>query len=141
MLKKGTTMRAALVALCLAYAGGTMSAPTWAEDKPVDKSGYSTGRQQMPKTTGQKHRRVGPSRSKPGPVARPRRPRMVKAARHAARNGRLVENDGCAGQEQIAPSSARQRRARLPPHCISLNFPTDTEAVECTLGWRQDTDL
>ena len=54
MLKKGTTLRAALVALCLAYAGGTMSAPTWAEDKPVDKSGYSTGRQQTPETTGQK---------------------------------------------------------------------------------------
>ena len=47
-------MRVAFVALCLACVGGIMSAPAWAEDKPADKSGYSTGRQQTPETTGQK---------------------------------------------------------------------------------------
>jgi len=54
MLKKGTTMRVAFVAFCLACVGGIMSAPARAEDKPADKSGYSTGRQQTPETTGQK---------------------------------------------------------------------------------------
>ena len=47
-------MRVAFVALCLACVGGIMSAPARAEDKPADKSGYSTGRQQTPETTGQK---------------------------------------------------------------------------------------
>lgn len=47
-------MRVTFVALCLACVGGIMSAPAWAEDKPADKSGYSTGRQQTPETTGQK---------------------------------------------------------------------------------------
>ena len=41
-------MRVTFVALCLACVGGIMSAPAWAEDKPADKSGYSTGRQQTP---------------------------------------------------------------------------------------------
>ena len=54
MVKKGTTMRVTFVALCLACVGGIISAPAWAEDKPADKSGYSTGRQQTPETTGQK---------------------------------------------------------------------------------------
>ena len=47
-------MRVAFVALCLACVGGIMSAPARAEDKPADKSGYSTGRQQTPETIGQK---------------------------------------------------------------------------------------
>jgi hypothetical protein len=54
MLKKGTTMRVAFVAFCLACVGGITSAPARADDKPADKSDYSTGRQHTPETTGQK---------------------------------------------------------------------------------------
>src|ERR1044072_2310908 len=54
MLKKGTTMRVAFVAFGLACVAGITSVPVRAEDKPADKSGYSSGRQQMPETTGQK---------------------------------------------------------------------------------------
>jgi hypothetical protein len=54
MLKKGTTMRVPFVAFCLACIGGITSAPARADDKPADKSDYSTGRQHTPETTGQK---------------------------------------------------------------------------------------
>jgi hypothetical protein len=47
-------MRVAFIALCLLCFGTLTSAPARADDKPTDKSGYSTGRQQIPETTGQK---------------------------------------------------------------------------------------
>lgn len=47
-------MRVAFVAFCLACIGGITSAPARADDKPADKSDYSTGRQHTPETTGQK---------------------------------------------------------------------------------------
>jgi len=47
-------MRVAFVAFCLACVGGITSAPARADDKPADKSDYSTGRQHTPETTGQK---------------------------------------------------------------------------------------
>lgn len=47
-------MRIAFMALCLLCFGTFASAPARADDKPVDKSGYSTGRQQTPETIGQK---------------------------------------------------------------------------------------
>lgn len=46
-------MRVLVIALCLSCAGGFPFAPARADDKPADKSGYSTGRQQTPETTGQ----------------------------------------------------------------------------------------
>jgi len=48
------TMRVAFVAFCLTCIVAITSAAVRAEDKPADKSGYSTGRQQTPETTGQK---------------------------------------------------------------------------------------
>src|SRR5512146_1419998 len=42
------------IALCLVWSGDFTSAPARANDKPADKSDYSTGRQQTPETTGQK---------------------------------------------------------------------------------------
>lgn len=55
-------MRVAFAALCLACVCGIASAPARADDKPADKSGYSTGRQQTPETTGQRQPqgRTGP---------------------------------------------------------------------------------
>jgi hypothetical protein len=47
-------MRIAFMALCLLCIGTFASAPARADDKPIDKSGYSTGRQQTPETIGQK---------------------------------------------------------------------------------------
>jgi hypothetical protein len=47
-------MRIAFMALCLLCFGTFASAPARADDKPIDKSGYSTGRQQTPETIGQK---------------------------------------------------------------------------------------
>src|SRR5262245_62514206 len=42
------TMRVAFVAFCLTCIVAITSAAVRAEDKPADKSGYSTGRQQTP---------------------------------------------------------------------------------------------
>ncbi len=47
-------MRAVIIAFCLAWLCGFAAAPAGADDKPADKSGYGTGRQQTPETTGQK---------------------------------------------------------------------------------------
>jgi hypothetical protein len=47
-------MRIVFIALCLVCFGTFTSAPARAGDKSVDKSGYSTGHQQTPETTGQK---------------------------------------------------------------------------------------
>ena len=47
-------MRVVFIALCLVCFGTFASASASADDKPADKSGYSTGRQQTPETTGQK---------------------------------------------------------------------------------------
>lgn len=47
-------MRFVFIALCLACLGSFLPAPAQADEKPADKSGYSTGRQQTPETTGQK---------------------------------------------------------------------------------------
>jgi hypothetical protein len=47
-------MRVAVIAVCLVCFGTFTPAPARADDKPIDKSGYSTGRQQTPETTGQK---------------------------------------------------------------------------------------
>jgi hypothetical protein len=47
-------MRVAFIAVCLVCFGTFTPAPARADDKPIDKSGYSTGRQQTPETTGQK---------------------------------------------------------------------------------------
>ncbi|HMA57325.1 MAG TPA: hypothetical protein VKP52_11510 [Pseudolabrys sp.] len=47
-------MRVALIAGCLAGVAGFALAPAWADDKPADKSDYSTGRTQTPETVGQK---------------------------------------------------------------------------------------
>jgi hypothetical protein len=46
-------MRAAPIAIWLALVAG-LPAPAAADDKPSDKSQYSTGRTQTPETTGQK---------------------------------------------------------------------------------------
>jgi len=73
-----------------------------ADDKPDDRSGYSTGRQETPETTGQKQPQgwTGPLETGSG-GAGPESPAGSKPARHAACSGRLVENDGHAGQGQI----------------------------------------
>ena len=47
-------MRIGFIALCLICFGTFTSASARADDKPADKSGYSTGRQQTPETIGQK---------------------------------------------------------------------------------------
>jgi hypothetical protein len=47
-------MRVTFIAVCLACVFGIVPGSAWAEDKPADKSGYSTGRQQTPETIGQK---------------------------------------------------------------------------------------
>jgi hypothetical protein len=47
-------MRVAFIAVCLVCFGTFTPAPARPDDKPIDKSGYSTGRQQTPETTGQK---------------------------------------------------------------------------------------
>ena len=47
-------MRVAIISACLACVFAIVSAPARADDKPTDKSGYSTGRTQTPETTGQK---------------------------------------------------------------------------------------
>jgi len=47
-------MRIVFIALCLICFGTFTSASARADDKPADKSGYSTGRQQTPETIGQK---------------------------------------------------------------------------------------
>ena len=47
-------MRTALIAGCLICVGCFTCTLVRADDKPVDKSDYSTGRQQTPETTGQK---------------------------------------------------------------------------------------
>ena len=47
-------MRVVFIALCLVCFGTFASASASADDKPADKSGYSTGRQRTPETTGQK---------------------------------------------------------------------------------------
>jgi hypothetical protein len=61
-------MRTALIASCLICVGLFTSAPIRADDKPADKSGYSTGRQQTPETTGQKQPQgwTGPLETKSG---------------------------------------------------------------------------
>jgi hypothetical protein len=61
-------MRAVLVAVCLVSAGTFTFASARADDKPTDKSGYSTGRQQTPETTGQKQPQgwTGPLETKSG---------------------------------------------------------------------------
>ena len=88
-------MRVAFVALCLACVGGIMSAPARAEDKPADKSGYSTGRQQTPETTGQKQPQgwTGPLETGSG-GAPPESPQGQKSARHAIGARGVVEDDG-----------------------------------------------
>ena len=47
-------MRVVFAALCLVCFGIFTCASARADDKPTDKSGFSTGRQQTPETTGQK---------------------------------------------------------------------------------------
>jgi hypothetical protein len=61
-------MNVAIIAACLAYVFGIVSAPARADDKPVDKSEYSTGRTQTPETTGQKQPQgwTGPIETKSG---------------------------------------------------------------------------
>ena len=61
-------MRVIFFALCLTCVGGFTSVPVRADDKPVDKSDYSTGRQQTPETTGQKQPQgwTGPLETKSG---------------------------------------------------------------------------
>ena len=66
--KKGTTMRVAFIAACLACVFGIAFTTARADDKPADKSGYSTGRTQAPETTGQKQPQgwTGPIETKSG---------------------------------------------------------------------------
>lgn len=61
-------MRTALIASCLICFAFFTSAPIRADDKPGDKSGYSTGRQQTPETLGQKQPQgwTGPLETKSG---------------------------------------------------------------------------
>jgi hypothetical protein len=61
-------MRVAFIAVGLACVFGIVPGSAWAEDKPTDKSGYSTGRQQTPETTGQKQPQgwTGPLETKSG---------------------------------------------------------------------------
>jgi len=47
-------MRRAFIAVCLAYAASFAAAPARAEDTPVDKSTYSTGKTQTPEQKGEK---------------------------------------------------------------------------------------
>jgi hypothetical protein len=48
------TMRVVFAALCLICFGTFTFASARADDKPADKSSFSTGRQQTPETIGQK---------------------------------------------------------------------------------------
>lgn len=47
-------MRAVFIAVCLMCMGAFASVGSWADERPADKAGHSTGRQQTPETTGQK---------------------------------------------------------------------------------------
>jgi len=95
-------MRVVFIALCLVCFGTFISASARTDDKPADKSGCSTGRQQTPETIDQK------------------RPQGWTGS---------LETVGVA------------RATAVLPRRISSNFLTDTEAVECTLGWRQNRYL
>lgn len=61
-------MRVVLIALCLICFGTFTCGSARADDKPADKSGYGTGRQQTPETIGQKQPQgwTGPIETKSG---------------------------------------------------------------------------